>query len=265
MRGQLFGVEKSENRRISSHSLKSTSISWCSKFGLSEDAKALLAGHTSAVKNPQALYSRDLLSPVLRSFDQVLGAIRAGVFQPDRTRSGMVQLTEADWKSYGIQQSTVGVPATPVYNADLRAPGTPANAASKAPMTEEGASGFVNVKTEQAEGIGDIVEVESSPDGEACKKLIPLEIQPSSCISESSESSCEESSSEEEPDVSSGSLEVASRTSSLPESGWFINSKTLVLHCLRNPSTFRCGRPLTAQYISVRELNGYRCCRCFNV
>ena len=87
---RVIGVEKSPERRISSHSLKSTSMSWTSKYGLNFEPRALLARHVSAVSNPTAVYSRDLLSPVLRAFSEVVMKIGGHAFEPDKTRSGMI-------------------------------------------------------------------------------------------------------------------------------------------------------------------------------
>ena len=78
-------VDKTGERRVSTHSMKSTAISWTSKYGLSFEARALLARHSSSVSNPTAMYSRDLLSPVLRSFIDVIERISDGQFAPDRT------------------------------------------------------------------------------------------------------------------------------------------------------------------------------------
>ena len=87
---QILDQPKSEHRRISSHSLKSTTLSWCCKFGISEPTRAVLARHMSTVANATAVYSRDLLSPVLREYDHMLAAIRSGAFSPDSSRSGMI-------------------------------------------------------------------------------------------------------------------------------------------------------------------------------
>lgn len=196
-----IGAEKSASRRISTHSLKSTSISWCSKFGLDEGTKALLARHLSAIKNPQALYSRDLLSPVLRAYDQVLAAIRTGMFQPDRTRSGMVCLSEAHLKQYGMVSTTLGIPATPVYQADQPVPATPVPVTPCAPAPLQagvGAEGStVDVKSEPFEVLGDLISVHSSPTFDQEEEEIEPVVRDGDCWSESSESSCEESSSEE--------------------------------------------------------------------
>lgn len=183
---------------------------------------------------------------------------------PDKTRSGMVVLHGNNWQQYGLQHATVGVPATPVYNADLRAPATPSNPAEKTCQSEQVVHGLQVVKNELEHGLGDLIEVPSSPDGESTAEVAPC-LQPADCCSESSESSCEESSSEDEATGAAGSSADKQLVPSLPNSGWYINSTSLVLHCLRDARSFRCGKPVTLKYIKVRELNGYRCCRCFNV
>ena len=65
---KVLGAPKTPERRLSTHSMKSTCISWTSKYGMGFEARALLARHSSSVSNPTAIYSRDLLSPVLRAF-----------------------------------------------------------------------------------------------------------------------------------------------------------------------------------------------------
>ena len=79
----ILNVPKKSGRRISSHSLKSTTISWASKFGIPMESRAILARHT-------VLYSRDLQTPVLREYTAMLAAVKAGGFVPDASRSGMV-------------------------------------------------------------------------------------------------------------------------------------------------------------------------------
>ena len=58
---RVLGLTPDSERRVSTHSLKSTAISWCSKFGLCFESRALLARHISAVANPTALYSRSFV------------------------------------------------------------------------------------------------------------------------------------------------------------------------------------------------------------
>lgn len=275
----LLELPADGSRRLSSHSMKSTAISWCSKFGLDEQTKALLARRTSAVKQPQALYSRDLLSPVLRSFDQVLAAIRDGNFEPDRTRSGMIKMDPGMQWTYGFQQTTVGVPATPVMRGDVESvPATPA------PQTGQVRCQVQEVDGEAAivDGGFQLVEPQCEVKGE---QLRPLHAGPNDGTghqpvavsddeaegvwSESTESSCEESSdpSDDDVEIEHHFDEEADRLLLAvgQSSNWLINVKSLVLHCKRNDKILMCGRRLGPNYVPVRELRGFRCSRCFNV
>lgn len=78
------------NLRIATHSCKTTSISWLSKYGVDGEVRSTLARRQVSVKGPTSLYSRDVLTPCLRSYLRVIEAIRKSHFQPDRTRSGMM-------------------------------------------------------------------------------------------------------------------------------------------------------------------------------
>ena len=72
---------------IGSHSLKHTSLAWCSKFGMGRYSRTLLGYHSSG-KNSVEAYARDVLAPALLDYCHMLGQIRRGLFIPDRTRSG---------------------------------------------------------------------------------------------------------------------------------------------------------------------------------
>ena len=72
------------------HALKATPLSWCAKWGLGPDIRALL-GHHSTGKTSAECYGRDNLAKPLRDFDLVLQQIRTGAFSPDATRSGMIR------------------------------------------------------------------------------------------------------------------------------------------------------------------------------
>lgn len=174
-------------------------------------------------------------------------------------------MTTNNWQQYGMQPVTLGMPATPVFNADLRAPSTPVPKGPQQPVAEVRGGGFVYVKPEIEFNAEDLIEVASSPE---CldSNEVQQNAQTDNGFSESSESSCEESSSEEEePEETTMARSSHESSIQLPDSGWYINSNSLVLHCLRDANKFRCGRTLNVQYIRVRELNGFRCGRCFNV
>ena len=48
-------------RKITTHSMKATGLSWCSKLGISEEHRAILARHATSVQGATVPYSRDLL------------------------------------------------------------------------------------------------------------------------------------------------------------------------------------------------------------
>ena len=75
---------------ITGHSLKSTTLSWASKFGLEKHARLQL-GHHATGDGTLNTYGRDLLAPALRKCEEMLAAVRNGSFYPDLTRSGRVQ------------------------------------------------------------------------------------------------------------------------------------------------------------------------------
>ena len=81
----VLGLE--QDKRASSHSLKATTLSWSSRFGLEEDARVLL-GHHEHPSKPLAVYSRDMLSRPLKLYESMLLSVRMGAFQPDTSRSG---------------------------------------------------------------------------------------------------------------------------------------------------------------------------------
>ena len=82
-----------ESRRITSHSCKTSMLSFCAKFGIEWTDRMVLGGHVSHLKSV-IIYSRDCLALPLQKMSNMLMAIRDGTFQPDNTRSG--RFVEAD-------------------------------------------------------------------------------------------------------------------------------------------------------------------------
>ena len=74
-------------RRISSHSCKSTLLSYMAKFGCDISTREILGGHVSHLKSVLT-YSRDALAGPLRELEKVLQSIRTQCFCPDASRSG---------------------------------------------------------------------------------------------------------------------------------------------------------------------------------
>ncbi|CAE7301965.1 unnamed protein product [Symbiodinium sp. CCMP2592] len=70
-----------------SHAIKGTSLSWCSKYGMDKHTRLRLGHHSSGDGSLDA-YGRDNLAPALLKYTEMLGSIRRGVFMPDLSRSG---------------------------------------------------------------------------------------------------------------------------------------------------------------------------------
>ena len=75
---------------VSGHSLKSTTLDWCGKYGMSDKDQTLL-GHHALKGESMYSYMRDKLAAPLRAYEQMLLSIRHALFLPDSTRSGMFQ------------------------------------------------------------------------------------------------------------------------------------------------------------------------------
>ena len=84
-------------------------------------------------------------------------------------------------------------------------------------------------------------------------------------MSETREENSEQSTSDEES--SHYEIRTIDRMPAMtaPNSCLYINSKSLVIHCVRTGNVFRCGRKLSPNFICIWELNGIRCRRCFDV
>lgn len=91
------------SNKLSSHSLKHTTLSWCSKYGLKEDSRTLL-GHHELPSKSLTVYSRDVLTRPLQQYCAMLLNLRNGNFHPDSTR--------AIWM--GLAGAAVAPPCPPV-------------------------------------------------------------------------------------------------------------------------------------------------------
>ena len=83
--------------KVTSHSLKHTTLSWTAKYGL-ERSLRLRLGHHSDKDGSLDAYSRDLLAPALIRYVQIIKEVRIGAFAPDLSRSGrFVPEGERSW------------------------------------------------------------------------------------------------------------------------------------------------------------------------
>ena len=73
---------------VSTHSLKSTMLSWLAKRGIDTATRQLLGYHSQGLSLSMLHYSRDALSGPLRVLGGLLHEIRSELFFPDLGRSG---------------------------------------------------------------------------------------------------------------------------------------------------------------------------------
>ena len=79
---------------VTGHSLKSTTLDWAGKYGLSDKGQTLL-GHHALKGELMYSYMRDKLASPLRAYEQTLQSVRNSLFLPDSTRSGMFRANHA--------------------------------------------------------------------------------------------------------------------------------------------------------------------------
>ena len=255
---KFLGIEKTGDRRVSTHSMKSTAISWTSKFGLGHEARALLARHASSVSNPTAMYSRDLLSPVLRSFISVIERIHDGQFAPDRTRSGMITPRPPGCRA----------PCTPGVKQEVEM--TAGDTPSFIGITEDEGEAVENANEAVTSGVPILMQRETELDPHRLDMTVtePM-IRVTGDVDELSETSESINSSDvsgEDDDDEVVDLHQKFAPFTEPSfSDIYINCNSTVLHCVGPNGKFRCGRAVTKSYVKVWELNGIRCSKCFNV
>ena len=80
-------LRTSADNLVSSHSLKHTTLSWCSSYGLEEPLRTLLGHHELPGSKSMAVYSRDMLTRPLQAYCAMLANIRADHFRPDESRT----------------------------------------------------------------------------------------------------------------------------------------------------------------------------------
>lgn len=257
--------------RITSHSCKATGLSWCAKFGTSDETRAVLGRHSTVLRGSTAIYSRDIVSSALRSFELVIQSIRESTFNPDAGRSGMITPKPV---SAEMAPSTPGRPVESKVNLLAENPERERlkTAAELSQQSQQRSfeDGAIDVKQEAApdrrswpKALDDAGEVFTIHGEDSDEQNDLLEERLSSSTDES------------ESDGSSSSEGSAARQNEQPEVHFqgrpegtefplcYINTSSLVLHSPRNGEFFKCGRRITKSYTALNELNGLRCGNCF--
>ncbi len=84
----LDGIDVKEDSKLTSHSCKSTCLSYMAKRGASFEDRLCLGYHSNSSKSMALVYSRDGASRPLALLEHMLWEVRCGIFEPDNSRSG---------------------------------------------------------------------------------------------------------------------------------------------------------------------------------
>ena len=277
-------------RRITTHSMKATCLSWCAKMGVPKEDREVLARHQSAIAGSTPLYRRDVISASLRKLSHVLEMIAAKQFEPDKTRSGM--LTPAAATPFGCpgtplpgsraaakEQPSTGTPVFPFsYPAPSESQPSPSVLNDDPSVTDFMDRSKVNAaKMEDdfdfkswtlADSVGVIDIEEHLDEGNVRAMSFPdfdnLDVDE---LAPSEESTSEEDSSSSESSFAEPMPTVPLPQARVTEPGqFFINMTSLVLREVKTANSFKCGRKITASYCRARNIaggSGMKCGKCF--
>ena len=106
-------LKVSKDNSVSPHSLKHTTLAWCSAYGMDEPSRTLLGHHELQGSKSMAVYSRDMLTRPLQAYCAMLSNIRGDHFRPDESRTSrlldIMNLSTTD--AVGQQKASTAVPA----------------------------------------------------------------------------------------------------------------------------------------------------------
>ena len=242
-------LERAPSPGLSSHGLKATTLSWMAKSGYSETTRLILGHHSMKGKRTLESYSRDVMAHPLRELEECINSITRGIFLPDKTRSGYVNLEapQLGFAEAGSFEMGSNLRDTPAEDHSFELP-SPVHDVVHETCPEPDVQ--FN-ETSQKEGTDHDIESESSDS-----------------------SSSSSSSSQTEDDVA---LEESTLT--VPAQGnvdeWrtgcriFQNKKTKTLHLQALGSTgntFSCGRAIGPEFVEFRGgkiyVESWKCKQC---
>ncbi|CAE7452742.1 unnamed protein product, partial [Symbiodinium sp. CCMP2456] len=82
------GFDPAVVKQYGTHSLKSTTLSWCAKYGMTRITRATLGYHSKGRNGTEMIYGRDNIAAPVRELEDILQRVMTGRFRPDASRSG---------------------------------------------------------------------------------------------------------------------------------------------------------------------------------
>ncbi len=239
------------DEEVSSHSLKVTTLTWCSKGEVPREHRRILGRHSSSIQGADSFYARELAFPPVRSLERVISDICLGYLLPDgsRTLFRPREVPLARTPPNGVNPQSV-LPQTPIpMNVELDV------TAAVSPVEE--ALSVVGVKEEQH--------------GEAKDNPVVVEVSSSSeSSSEDGDSEPDSSSDDEQLGVGDTSKRVRlSACEELPEEDekWVKHKRTKIVHRCWDSDvamTF-CGRTVNNMFNRIQSITDWtgKCRICF--
>ena len=155
-----LGGHAPQQKKIGTHSLKCTILSWMSKAGAPEHLRSIAGYHVGRSRSTLE-YSRDTLAPVLHFCESMFAVISAGLFAPDATRAGRWNCTtktiEAAVAALGGSTDKAPEHESGEASSDID---PPSEVFSEAPEME--AADDFEEASFYAGGLGSVVRVDSS-------------------------------------------------------------------------------------------------------
>lgn len=196
----------------------------------------------------QLQYSAEtfLLSPVMRELENMLQLMRCGMFHP----GGMV-----------TPSVMPVVPGTP-FAVPPTVPGNPGVTGGHVQACKSlGAEHEPGAAEPHVAEAGDALSVASPSEFGVDQLFGHSEHAAESPDSETTEEdSIQSSSDSEDDDVEDTRPDFLERSQK-----FYLNEKSLAIHCERTEGVLKCGRRVSPHFVTLCELHGIRCSRCFDI
>ena len=226
-------------RVVTSHCMKTTTLTWCAKYGLEEPARTLL-GHHELQSQSLACYSRDMLSRPLALYESMLLNIRSGSFLPAETRSGRFAQRKGDVASACSEE--------------------PMRVRVKVENFPEGLSTQSRSEADHVLGVVDLTESSWSLVGSPVSEQDARQESPARASSDDSSSSSSSSSAQEEPLQQKYALDGEVRDCNEPV---YQHKQSRVLHRPNKVAgSLACGRRLGDNYRFLEQGASFKWARC---
>ena len=258
-------LDAEDDFTLTSHSMKTTTLSWASKAEMPREYRRILGRHSSAVKESDSVYSRDLSFGPVRALERVFVMIREKSFAPDGQRSQFFPMTPQPGAAPAF-------PPTPVFQAF--APKTPVASFTKVPDEKLPETELENPTLEVKEEASEADAMSGQGVALSISETIEISSDSDSASSSEAESNLFSSEDESKGEVTSSKMPRFSRVPESPGMNevWMQNPSTKIVHAVVGHESLqsgvhitKCGRRADKNFTSVAILNDWtaKCRVCF--